>query len=242
MARLEDALPTLNELRRLGVRLSVDDFGTGCSSLAPPVAAAVDSLKIDRSLRPGPAARLERRPPIVRAIVLLGDVAGQDGHRRRHRDGRAVRAAPSARLRSGQGFHLARPLAAALIGKMLVGSMSSARTRRRRAPWRRGVAALTIAPARAGCQNFRSRSDLSSHRRRQALPAVGRREGDAMPSHRSIILRRLVLALVAVGAVTSALLIADGAGATSTPTSAATRSARVRRSNAPGSVPRTGRS
>ena len=37
-----------------------------------------------------------------------------------------------------------------------------------------------------------------------------------MQSHRSITLRRLVLALIAVGAVTSALLIADGAGAIST--------------------------
>ena len=34
-----------------------------------------------------------------------------------------------------------------------------------------------------------------------------------MQSHRSITLRRLVLALIAVGAVTSAVLIADGAGA-----------------------------
>ena len=34
-----------------------------------------------------------------------------------------------------------------------------------------------------------------------------------MQSHRSIALRRLVLALIAVGAVTSALLIADGADA-----------------------------
>jgi tetratricopeptide (TPR) repeat protein len=37
-----------------------------------------------------------------------------------------------------------------------------------------------------------------------------------MQSHRSITLRRLVLALIAVGAVTSALLIADGAGAINT--------------------------
>ncbi len=29
MARLEAALPTLSELRRLGVGLSFDDFGTG---------------------------------------------------------------------------------------------------------------------------------------------------------------------------------------------------------------------
>ena len=34
-----------------------------------------------------------------------------------------------------------------------------------------------------------------------------------MQSHRSITLRRLVLALVAVGAVAAALLVADGAGA-----------------------------
>jgi hypothetical protein len=34
-----------------------------------------------------------------------------------------------------------------------------------------------------------------------------------MKSHRSLTLRRFVLALIAVGAVTSALLIADGAGA-----------------------------
>jgi len=38
-----------------------------------------------------------------------------------------------------------------------------------------------------------------------------------MQSHRSIVLRRLVLALIAVGAVTSALLIADSAGAIRTP-------------------------
>jgi hypothetical protein len=35
-----------------------------------------------------------------------------------------------------------------------------------------------------------------------------------MQSHRSIALRRLVLALIAIGAVTSALLIADSADAT----------------------------
>jgi diguanylate cyclase (GGDEF)-like protein len=49
MARLADARPTLNELRTLGVRLSVDDFGTGCSSLGHLSSLPFDSLKIDRS-------------------------------------------------------------------------------------------------------------------------------------------------------------------------------------------------
>src|SRR5439155_20245121 len=46
MARLEDALPMLAELHTLGVRLSVDDFGTGCSSLSHLSSLPFDSLKI----------------------------------------------------------------------------------------------------------------------------------------------------------------------------------------------------
>ena len=45
MARLESALPTLTELRRLGVGLSVDDFGTGYSSLRHLATLPVNSLK-----------------------------------------------------------------------------------------------------------------------------------------------------------------------------------------------------
>jgi diguanylate cyclase (GGDEF)-like protein/PAS domain S-box-containing protein len=49
MADVEQAVLTLNELRRLGVHVSVDAFGAGCSSLSQLKRLPIDALKIDRS-------------------------------------------------------------------------------------------------------------------------------------------------------------------------------------------------
>ena len=57
----------------------------------------------------------------------------------------------------------------------------------------------------------------SSRHAPAGAPPSGAREGDAMQSQRSITLRRLVLAPIAVGAVTAAILIADSAGAINAP-------------------------
>jgi diguanylate cyclase (GGDEF)-like protein/PAS domain S-box-containing protein len=48
-----DILGLLNEIRSLGVRVSVDDFGTGFSALSYIKRLTVDSLKIDRSFVSG---------------------------------------------------------------------------------------------------------------------------------------------------------------------------------------------
>ncbi|AKC88451.1 EAL domain-containing protein [Pseudoxanthomonas suwonensis] len=58
-------------LRREGVGLALDNFGTGDSSLSSLVRYPVDKLKIDRSfIRSSPAG--ERETAIVRAIIAMG--------------------------------------------------------------------------------------------------------------------------------------------------------------------------
>jgi EAL domain-containing protein (putative c-di-GMP-specific phosphodiesterase class I) len=49
MSNLNTAVEVLEEIRRLGVRISIDDFGSGYSSLAYLRKLPVNSLKVDRS-------------------------------------------------------------------------------------------------------------------------------------------------------------------------------------------------
>ncbi len=68
---------TVAELQRLGVRISLDDYGTGWSSLARLQDVSVDELKLDRIF----VARLSqdaRSVAIVRSTVALADSLGAD--------------------------------------------------------------------------------------------------------------------------------------------------------------------
>jgi len=71
----DTAIAVLNRLRQLGVRLSIDDFGAGYSSMAYLKRLPIDELKIDRSF----VMELDRDPrdaPIVQAIATLGRSLG----------------------------------------------------------------------------------------------------------------------------------------------------------------------
>jgi diguanylate cyclase (GGDEF)-like protein len=73
-AAMKDAERTtaiLTELRAIGVRISLDDFGMGYSSLSYLQRFPVDTLKIDRSFVLGLGNNKENRE-IVRTIVSLG--------------------------------------------------------------------------------------------------------------------------------------------------------------------------
>jgi diguanylate cyclase (GGDEF)-like protein/PAS domain S-box-containing protein len=60
----------MQSIRALGVAISIDDFGTGQSSLSYLRSLPVDTLKIDRSFLQGPAG--EGISPLVEAIIGLG--------------------------------------------------------------------------------------------------------------------------------------------------------------------------
>ncbi|MEO8658869.1 MAG: GGDEF domain-containing phosphodiesterase [Bryobacteraceae bacterium] len=71
-------LETLNDLHSMGVRLAMDDLGTGYSSLGQLARFPFDTIKIDRSLiidRPTVVENAKQRA-IVRAIATLGKGLG----------------------------------------------------------------------------------------------------------------------------------------------------------------------
>lgn len=50
LADLDDSVARMAALKQLGVRLAIDDFGLGCSSLSQLTQLPLDQLKIDRSI------------------------------------------------------------------------------------------------------------------------------------------------------------------------------------------------
>ena len=134
MARLESAMPTLMELRRLGVGLAVDDFGTGYSSLAHLATLPIDVLKIDRSF----VHRLEvgsKEAAVVRSIVLLGSSLGKDVVAEGIETESQFEQLRTMGCRYGQGYLLGRPIGAGPTEeRLLAGNWSGTEQAGVRAP------------------------------------------------------------------------------------------------------------
>ena len=101
MADGRQAMATLAALRRLGVRVGIDDFGAGYSSLARLRDLPLDVLKIDRAFL---AARGPKGEAILRAVVELGRSLGLPTVAEGVGDRRAAR--PPASGRGGPGAGL----------------------------------------------------------------------------------------------------------------------------------------
>jgi EAL domain-containing protein (putative c-di-GMP-specific phosphodiesterase class I) len=112
------AMEVLGRLRAMGLRLSLDDFGTGHSSLAYLKRLPLDEVKIDRSFVAGMIAD-ENDAVIVRSTIDLARNLGLDVVAEGVEDAATLGALGALRCDVAQGFHLSRPLPAAALDAWL---------------------------------------------------------------------------------------------------------------------------
>jgi len=98
-------------LRRLGVRLSIDDYGTGYSSLSYLRALPVDELKLDRSFVSHLTSD-ERAAAIVRSTLQLSLDLGMSMVVEGVEDAATLAALREWGCDVAQGYHIARPMPA----------------------------------------------------------------------------------------------------------------------------------
>jgi diguanylate cyclase (GGDEF)-like protein len=127
-ALMEDpgsAQSTLRRLRELGIATSIDDYGTGYSSLAYIKQLAVNELKIDRAFVSGMEAD-RRNAAIVRSTIELGHNLGltvvAEGVETEHELAELRRFGCD----EAQGFLFARPMPAPALERWLSGARDKA--------------------------------------------------------------------------------------------------------------------
>lgn len=121
MLDIERAIAALQSLRRIGVRLSVDDFGTGHSSLTYLRRLPVSELKIDQSF----VSRLPdaKDQALVETIVSLGRTFGLDVVAEGIETPAQAEAIRRAGCTRAQGYYYHRPMRPEELGRLLrVGS------------------------------------------------------------------------------------------------------------------------
>jgi EAL domain-containing protein (putative c-di-GMP-specific phosphodiesterase class I) len=109
---VERAAAQFAELRRSGVEVSIDDFGSGFSSLGQLVAMPTGQLKIDRSLVAYPEGRRSQAAAAIAAVVALAGACGVRTLAQGVETVEQLELATELGCTFAQGFHLARPMPA----------------------------------------------------------------------------------------------------------------------------------
>ena len=110
----------LARVRRLGVGVVFDDFGTGFSSLAHLRGGAVDALKVDRSFVLGlGGAGGGPEAPIVQAVVRLGEALGLEVIAEGVEDERRLAEVRALGCELAQGYAFGRELDADRMAELL---------------------------------------------------------------------------------------------------------------------------
>ncbi|WP_436528542.1 putative bifunctional diguanylate cyclase/phosphodiesterase [Actinoplanes sp. HUAS TT8] len=115
----ERALTILHALRAGGIRLSIDDFGTGHSSMAYLRRLPVDELKIDRSFVQEMTSS-HGDSVLVRTAISLGHNLGLSVVAEGIEDQRTADALRDLGCDVAQGYHFARPMPAGDLGLWMI--------------------------------------------------------------------------------------------------------------------------
>ncbi|HEU4740921.1 MAG TPA: EAL domain-containing protein [Meiothermus sp.] len=118
MRDAEESARQLERLRTMGVRISIDDFGTGHSSLGLLRSLLINALKIDRSFVAGlPGSRSDTT--LVKAVLAIADALGLDVVVEGIETEAQQQTLRKLGCRIGQGYAFARPLPAGEIPGLL---------------------------------------------------------------------------------------------------------------------------
>jgi EAL domain-containing protein (putative c-di-GMP-specific phosphodiesterase class I) len=115
----------MRELRAMGVRLSLDDFGTGASTLSLLASCPVDQIKLDRSFVPGPGPAA-----IALAVLQLAKAFGVEAVAEGVETSAQAEKLADLGYERAQGFHFARPMPADQLAAVLAPLVSSPAARR----------------------------------------------------------------------------------------------------------------
>jgi diguanylate cyclase (GGDEF)-like protein len=101
------------QLRISGVEVSIDDFGSGFSSLSQLVSIPAGVLKLDRSLLAGTATRRSESAAAIAAVVGLAQACGMRSLAEGVETADQLDLVRQLGCTHAQGFHIARPMPAA---------------------------------------------------------------------------------------------------------------------------------
>ena len=110
------SVTNLHQLRAYGFRVSLDDFGTGHSTLTLLHDCPIDEIKLDRSFT---QAGVDGRVPVAAAVIHLSQALGlhavAEGVENAEQAGQLL----SLGYVAAQGYHFARPMPADRFGRLL---------------------------------------------------------------------------------------------------------------------------
>ncbi len=112
------SLVVCQQLRGRGIRLSVDDFGAGMSSMARLRTLPIDEIKIDRSLITG-VDKDERAQRFVRGVIAFAHQVGLTVTAEGIERAEERKALTALGCHLGQGFFFASPVSADEVGLLL---------------------------------------------------------------------------------------------------------------------------